>query len=148
MPPVSSPPPSRHASCLLPTPLMPCLLSPPHPPHAMPPVFSPCSALAPCAHKKASLSFLYDCTVVDDSSVQRKTKTPAHTNNALVKNKCTVPLEPLDFNVDRVTPAKRRASRSVPDESSVTPKRSKGGSQSTKKAKEPVLSPRQRFGMY
>ena len=66
----------------------------------------------------------------------------------MVNNKCIVPVEPLVFNGNCVTPSrgKRRASRSIPDESSVTPKRSKSGSQGGKRTKEPVTSPRQRFG--
>ena len=86
--------------------------------------------------------------VVNDSSVKRKSKTPAEVNNKTVNNKCIVPVEPLVFNGDCVTPSrgKRRASRSIPDESCVTPKRSKGCSQGAKRTKEPVTSLRQRFG--
>jgi len=86
--------------------------------------------------------------IVDDSTVSRKSKTPAQANNTMLKKKCTVAVEPLVFNGNCVTPAKRRASRSIPDESCVTPKRSKGPGcrQSTKKANEPIVSPRQRFG--
>ena len=92
--------------------------------------------------------FLLNAVVVDDSSVNRKSKTPAKVNNKMVNNKCIVPVEPLVFNSDCVSPSrgKRRASRSIPDESSVTPKRSKSGSQGAKRTKEPVTSPRQRFG--
>ncbi|XP_078353146.1 uncharacterized protein LOC144637932 isoform X2 [Oculina patagonica] len=81
---------------------------------------------------------------VDNSSVKRKTKTPAH-NKTKVANKCVIPLEPLVFNGNLRTSVKRRASRSIPDESSVTPKKSKCN-QSAKKAKEPITSPRQRYG--
>lgn len=86
------------------------------------------------------------CSNADNSSVKRNTKTPSH-NKTRATNKCMIPLEPLVFNGNIGTPVKRRASRSVPDESSITPKKSKGN-QSVKKAKEPIISPRQKYGMY
>lgn len=97
------------------------------------------------------LCFLYlvfYCTVVDDSSAKTKSTPLAKVSNKLPKSKCSVPLEPLVFNGDAVTPsrAKRRASRSIPDDSTVTPKRSKGCGPGSKTAIEPVTSPRQRFG--
>lgn len=82
--------------------------------------------------------------LIDHSSTKKNA--PASVNNTAVKTKCKVPLEPLVFNSGCVVPAKRRASRSIPDDSSVTPKRSKGCDVSTKKSKEPIHSPRQRFG--
>lgn len=85
-------------------------------------------------------------TVIDHSSTKKNA--PASVNNTAVKTKCKVPLEPLVFNSGCVVPAKRRASRSIPDDSSVTPKRSKGCDVSTKKSKEPIHSPRQRFGRF
>ena len=84
--------------------------------------------------------------VIDHSSTKKNA--PASVNNTAVKTKCKVPLEPLVFNSGCVVPAKRRASRSIPDDSSVTPKRSKGCDVSTKKSKEPIHSPRQRFGRF
>ena len=84
--------------------------------------------------------------VIDHSSTKKNA--PASVNNTAVKTKCKVPLEPLVFNGGCVVPAKRRASRSIPDDSSVTPKRSKGCDVSTKKSKEPIHSPRQRFGRF
>ena len=84
--------------------------------------------------------------VIDHSSTKKNA--PASVNNTAVKTKCKVPLEPLVFNGGCVVPAKRRASRSIPDDSGVTPKRSKGCDVSTKKSKEPIHSPRQRFGRF
>lgn len=84
--------------------------------------------------------------VIDHSSTKKNA--PASVNNTAVKTKCKVPLEPLVFNSGCVVPAKRRASRSIPDDSSVMPKRSKGCDVSTKKSKEPIHSPRQRFGRF
>lgn len=84
--------------------------------------------------------------VIDHSSTKKNA--PAGVNNTAVKTKCKVPLEPLVFKGGCVVPAKRRASRSIPDDSSVTPKRSKGCDVSSKKSKEPIQSPRQRFGRF
>lgn len=57
-----------------------------------------------------------------------------------------IPLEPLVFNGKSGTPVKRRASRSIPDESSVTSKKSRLNL-SVKKTKAPLNSPRQRYGI-
>ena len=76
----------------------------------------------------------------------RKSKTPTLNKTVLGTNKCVIPLEPLVFNGNSGTPMKRRASRSIPDESSVTSKKSRGN-QSAERTKGPVNSPRQRYGM-
>ena len=79
--------------------------------------------------------------------MKTNSKTPKYIKKSTIADKCMVPIEPLVFNGDSSVPVKRRASRSIPDESGVTPKRSKGY-QSTKKTKEPTMSPRQRYGMF
>lgn len=83
---------------------------------------------------------------IDIPSVKKKTKTPAQNKTVMVTSKCVIPLEPLVFNGNSGTPVKRRASRSIPDESSVTSKKSRGY-QGAKKTKGPLNSPRQRYGM-
>ena len=76
----------------------------------------------------------------------KKSKTPTLNKTVLGNNKCVVPLEPLVFNGNSGTPVKRRASRSIPDESSVTSKKIRGN-QSAERTKGLVNSPRQRYGM-
>ncbi|XP_068676191.1 origin recognition complex subunit 1-like [Montipora foliosa] len=82
--------------------------------------------------------------IVNDTN----TTSEPSTNKKMVNKRCTVQLEPLVFDEDVLTRSrtKRRASRSIPDESSATtPKRSKINSQSRKKAIESAVSPRQRY---
>ncbi|CAH3156764.1 unnamed protein product [Pocillopora meandrina] len=82
--------------------------------------------------------------VADNSTSKTNKKTPRSTKKLTIEKKCMVSIEPLIFDRDTGTSLKRRASRSVPDESAVTPKRTKG-SNSTRKTKEQVMSPRQRY---
>ena len=83
---------------------------------------------------------------IDIPSVKKKLKTPAPNKTVVVASKCVIPLEPLVFNGNSGTPVKRRASRSIPDESSVTTKKSRHN-QSAKKTEGPVNSPRRRYSM-
>ena len=83
--------------------------------------------------------------VVADNSTSKTNK--KSTKKLTIGKKCMVSIEPLIFDRDTGTSLKRRASRSVPDESAVTPKRTKGFN-STRKTKEQVMSPRQRYGMF
>lgn len=85
--------------------------------------------------------------VADNSTSKTNKKTPRSTKKLTIEKKCMVSIEPLIFDRDTGTSLKRRASRSVPDESAVTPKRTKD-SNSTRKTKEQVMSPRQRYGMF
>lgn len=80
-------------------------------------------------------------------SMNEKNEPPTKASNNVVTKRCIIQVEPLVLNDVVITPSqtKRRASRSIPEESNVTPKRSKLNSQDNKKAKESVLSPRQRF---
>ncbi|RMX40148.1 hypothetical protein pdam_00002268 [Pocillopora damicornis] len=82
--------------------------------------------------------------VADNSTSKTNKKTPRSTKKLTIEKKCMVSIEPLIFDRDTGTSLKRRASRSVPDESAVTPKRTKD-SNSTRKTKEQVMSPRQRY---
>ncbi|XP_015769411.1 PREDICTED: origin recognition complex subunit 1-like isoform X2 [Acropora digitifera] len=81
------------------------------------------------------------------TSMNDKNEPPTKASNNVVTKRCIIQVEPLVLNDVVSTPSqtKRRASRSIPEESNVTPKRSKLNSQDNKKAKESVLSPRQRF---
>lgn len=81
----------------------------------------------------------------DNSTLKTNKKTPKSTKKLTIAKKCMVSIEPLVFNRESRASLKRRASRSIPDESSVTPKRKKG-LQSAKKTKEQFISPRQRYG--
>ena len=85
--------------------------------------------------------------VADNSTSKTNKKTPRSTKKLTIEKKCMVSIEPLIFDRDTGTSLKRRASCSVPDESAVTTKRTKG-SKSTRKTKEQVMSPRQRYGMF
>ena len=93
-----------------------------------------------------NVSFLNGLTVA--TSMNDKNEPPTKASNNVVTKRCIIQVEPLVLNDVVITPSqtKRRASRSIPEESNVTPKRSKLNSQDNKKAKESVLSPRQRFG--
>ena len=84
--------------------------------------------------------------LIDIPSIQKKAKTPAQKKTVIITDKCVIPLEPLVFNGNSGTPVKRRASRSIPDESSVTFKKSRVNL-SVKKTKGPLNSPRQRYGI-
>lgn len=81
----------------------------------------------------------------DIPSVAQKSKTPSLNKTVMRTSKCVIPLEPLVFNGNSGTPMKRRASRSIPDESSVTSKKSRGN-QSAKDTTGIVNSPRTRYG--
>lgn len=85
--------------------------------------------------------------VADNSTSKTNKKTPRSTKKVTIEKKCMVSIEPLIFDRDTGTSLKRRASRSVPDESAVTPKRTKGP-HGIRKTKEQVMSPRQRYGMF
>lgn len=91
---------------------------------------------------------LYKCfgLSIDIPSVMQKRKTPSQNKVVMRTSKCVIPLEPLVFNGNSGTPMKRRASHSIPDESSVTSKKSRG-SQSVKNTKGIINSPSQRYGM-
>ena len=93
-----------------------------------------------------NVSILNGLTVA--TSMNDKNEPPTKASNNVVTKRCIIQVEPLVLNDVVITPSqtKRRASRSIPEESNVTPKRSKLNSQDNKKAKESVLSPRQRFG--
>jgi len=82
----------------------------------------------------------------DTPSVKKKSTTPVRNKTVMLTDKCVIPLEPLVFNGNSGTPVKRRASRSIPDESTVTSKKSRHN-QSAKKTEGPVNSPRQQYGM-
>ena len=92
------------------------------------------------------VSFLNGLTVAN--SMNDKNEPPTKVSSNVVTKRCIIQVEPLVLNDVVITPSqtKRRASRSIPEESNVTPKRSKLNSQDNKKPKESVLSPRQRFG--
>ena len=92
------------------------------------------------------VSFLNGLTVAN--SMNDKNEPPTKVSSNVVTKRCIIQVEPLVLNDVVITPSqtKRRASRSIPEESNVTPKRSKLNSQDNKKTKESVLSPRQRFG--
>lgn len=83
---------------------------------------------------------------IDTPSVKKKSTTPVRNKTVMLTDKCVIPLEPLVFNGNSGTPVKRRASRSIPDESTVTSKKSRHN-QSAKKTEGPVNSPRQQYGM-
>ena len=92
------------------------------------------------------VSFLNGLTVAN--RMNSKNELPAKVSSNMVTKRCIIEVEPLVLNDVVITPSqtKRRASCSIPEESNVTPKRSKVDSQDNKKLKESVLSPRQRFG--
>ena len=92
------------------------------------------------------LIYFFLFLLIDIPSIQKKAKTPAQKKTVIITDKCVIPLEPLVFNGNSGTPVKRRASRSIPDESSVTFKKSRVNL-SVKKTKGPLNSPRQRYGI-
>ena len=93
-----------------------------------------------------NVSFLNGLTVAN--SMKGKNEPPAKVRSNMVTKRCIIQVEPLVLNDVVITPSqtKRRASRSIPGESNVTPKRSKINSPGNKELKVSVLSLRQSFG--
>ncbi|XP_044164037.1 clumping factor A-like isoform X2 [Acropora millepora] len=83
------------------------------------------------------------------NSMKGKNEPPAKVSCNMVTKRCIIQVEPLVLNDVVITPlqTKRRASRSIPEESNVTPKRSKLNSPGNKELKVSVLSLRQSFHM-
>ena len=92
-----------------------------------------------------NVSFLNDLTVAN--SMKGKNEPPAKVSSNMVTKRCIIQVEPLVLNDVVITPlqTKRRASRSIPEESYVTPKRSKLNNPGNKELKVSVLSLRQSF---
>ncbi|XP_015769459.1 PREDICTED: RNA polymerase-associated protein LEO1-like isoform X1 [Acropora digitifera] len=83
------------------------------------------------------------------NSMKGKNEPPAKVSSNIVTKRCIIQVEPLVLNDVVITPlqTKRRASCSIPEESNVTPKRSKLNSPGNKELKVSVLSLRQSFHM-
>ena len=81
------------------------------------------------------------------TSMNDKNEPPTKASNNVVTKRCIIQVEPLVLNDVVITPlqTKRRASHSIPEESNVTPKRSKLNSPGNKELKVSVLSLRQSF---